>query len=205
MTNKKSIAKLSKGETTRNRILTSAVSEIAKSGFEGLILTTVAKLAGVSRSNLLQHFESRENLIEQTTIFLGTQGRQFTLHYLEYKAKGKNRILVYIQATFEWARVRRGEAVFLIYLINRAGYDKHSNSHIHSIFSTARHRLTMDLLDMSKNLPSRKAEELALQIHTNLLGYIVQLAPMYQHDDLIEFERQCLDVTKMILKESNLL
>ena len=199
-------AKLSKGANTRFRILSSAVSEIAKTGFEGLVLTKVAKLADVSRSNLLQHFGSRENLIEQASVFLGRQGRQFTLQHLKDNTKGKNRILAYIQATFEWARVRREEAVFLIYLLNRAGYDKSSNYQIQNIFQAARHRLAMDLLEHANSrLTSPQAEDLALQIHTNLLGYIVQLAPLYQQDNLIELERQCLDVTKIILKAHRLI
>jgi AcrR family transcriptional regulator len=199
----KESVKQTKGQLTYIRILESAVREVALKGFEGLVLTDVASLAGTTRGALLQHFKNRENLIDEASIYLGNQGRDFTFGFMKGNTTQKDRILLYIEATFAWARERREQAIFLTYLLNRAGYDKSSSYHAKVIFQGARSRLAMDIFEVASekkksHMTTQIAEEMALQIHTNLLGYIVLVATNLDRD-IITFEKQCLQVTKLIL------
>lgn len=51
---------------TRELILESARTLLAKDGIEGISLSAVAQLAGVNRGTAYQHFATRENLVEAT-------------------------------------------------------------------------------------------------------------------------------------------
>jgi len=53
-------------ESTREAILQAARSRLAKDGPEGLSLSEVARVAGVSRGTAYQHFQTREKLIKET-------------------------------------------------------------------------------------------------------------------------------------------
>lgn len=53
-------------EGTREAILQAARSRLAQDGPEGLSLSEVARLAGVSRGTAYQHFQTREKLVKET-------------------------------------------------------------------------------------------------------------------------------------------
>ena len=53
---------MSKGKDTRHSILDQAVELTSEVGLEGLTIGVLAKRAGLSKSGLYAHFESKENL-----------------------------------------------------------------------------------------------------------------------------------------------
>jgi AcrR family transcriptional regulator len=50
---------------TRERILSAAIEQLSESGFNGISLAIIAKRAGLTRSGLLHHFESKEVLLRE--------------------------------------------------------------------------------------------------------------------------------------------
>jgi AcrR family transcriptional regulator len=50
---------------TRERILSAAIEQLSESGYNGISLADIAKRAGLTRSGLLHHFESKEVLLRE--------------------------------------------------------------------------------------------------------------------------------------------
>src|SRR6266404_2291872 len=57
-------------EGTREAILQAAGEVLAQDGKEGVSVAQVAQRAGVNRGTAYQHFQTREQLIEATTIWV---------------------------------------------------------------------------------------------------------------------------------------
>ncbi len=64
-----------KGEETRSQILTAAVQQASRSGFESLTIGTLAEKTGMSKSGLFAHFGSKQEL---QLAALDEAARQFT-------------------------------------------------------------------------------------------------------------------------------
>ncbi|WP_299690445.1 TetR/AcrR family transcriptional regulator [Hydrocarboniphaga sp.] len=58
---------------TRMAILEAAGTLLAKDGPEGLSVSQVAQLAGVNRGTAYQHFQTREQLVDATTVWVSEQ------------------------------------------------------------------------------------------------------------------------------------
>jgi AcrR family transcriptional regulator len=58
-------------DSTRTAILEAAGRQLAQDGPEGLSVSQVAQLAGVNRGTAYQHFQTREQLLEATTRWVG--------------------------------------------------------------------------------------------------------------------------------------
>jgi AcrR family transcriptional regulator len=56
---------------TRTAILNAAEAQLAKDGPQGLSVSRVAQRAGVNRGTAYQHFQTREQLLEATTAWVG--------------------------------------------------------------------------------------------------------------------------------------
>ncbi len=196
--------KIKKGERTHLRILDSAMKLIAQQGFENLVLTDIAKDAGVTRGCLLQHFEGREKLITEAVSLLAKRGRDFTVQFLEAHQKRFDPVTNYIEATFEWSRQHRSEGVFFVYMLTRAGYDKASLEFIEASFTASRSRLALDILDWfgkSKKRPVTKAEAtaLAFEVHTQLVGYTC-LVPGRSDEEVLKLKETCKKATKALME-----
>ena len=60
------MATIQKSERTKTRVLREALSLAGSVGFTGLTFGTLAEQAGISKSGLFAHFESKEDLQIQT-------------------------------------------------------------------------------------------------------------------------------------------
>jgi AcrR family transcriptional regulator len=207
-----------KGERTRLRILEESIKVIAAKGFEGLVLTDIASQAGISRGGLLQHFESRENLIAETSKFLMQHGRDVTAFAMTELTDEPDPILRYIRATFEWGKQNRDEVVLLVYLMNRSGHEESSRNIVNDIFNFAYQRIALLLAqrDNRQAQPDRlgavemtDSEKQILNwqrgariVHSILLGFIVriplQAIPKSQMNLL---EEECLFAIRPVLSE----
>lgn len=194
-----------KGEKTKERILRSTMSVVATKGFENMTLTDVAQDAGVTRGALLQHFESRENLLDEALTILAKTAQGFTAQFL-LKTKGKlPPVINHIEATFEWILQNPKEAAFTAYLLLRAGYDKKTQNFIDTNFTTGRFRLALEIMEWSNQnkakLTSAQATALALPIHSMLLGFS-SLTPGRPTSELPRLKESCVKAAMAILKGS---
>lgn len=106
---------LTKAESTRELILSNAVSAVSEIGFEGLSLGDLAKRVGMSKSGLFAHFESKDDL--QLAV-LEHAARQFieTVVAPALKApRGEPRVRALFENWFAWASdsARPGGCIFV--------------------------------------------------------------------------------------------
>jgi AcrR family transcriptional regulator len=191
---------LTKGERTKSRIIQKSISTIARFGFEGVILSDIAKAADVTRASIIQYFGSREELIEQTIRHLDQNSRPFILEFMTAHSEITNLIERYVRANFSWARSRRDEAVLLVYLMTRASYDRRSQTHVTRIFSRARETLAgwISSEGKDKSIGKRDNKALALKVHSALLGFFV-LLPFESKNIVDYYESQCIETVQKIL------
>ena len=207
-----------KGERTRQRILQEAVKSIAANGFEGLVLSDIASRAGISRAGLLQHFESKEFLIAETSRYLTSHGRDVTVAAMAMLAAEPDPIIRYIRATFEWGRQFRDEVVLLVYLMNRSGYDVNSSRVVNDIFGFAYQRIALLLAhqashanqassdlprapDLGSDVQILQWQQGARIIHSILLGFIVRIPVQdISAQQMTQLETECLVGVRAVIK-----
>lgn len=99
---------MSKGAATRNTILCKGLALASKVGLEGLTIGRLAKAAGMSKSGLFGHFDSKEHLQLEV---LDTAVQHFILTVIT-PALRRPRGVPRVQAMFEnWLRWSKDEAL----------------------------------------------------------------------------------------------
>lgn len=93
---------MSKGETTRSRILDRAMQLASRDGLDGLTIGSLSEELALSKSGLFAHFGSKEAL--QLAVLEHTRGR-FATHlgpYLRDIGKGLPMLLAFARAWLDW-------------------------------------------------------------------------------------------------------
>lgn len=102
------------GEATRNGILEKAIEMAGQFGLEGVSIGGLAKAAGMSKSGLFGHFQSKENL--QLAILehaIAVFAEKVAVPSLKTKA-GIPRIQALVDQWIEWSTQSTGGCIFVI-------------------------------------------------------------------------------------------
>jgi AcrR family transcriptional regulator len=104
--------------TSRERILEVALAEFAARGYDGARLQDIARAAGLSRSTLLYHFESKEGLYAAVIQAATADWAAATRRAISVNLEGFDQIASLVQAAFRFfethgdvVRVLRREAI----------------------------------------------------------------------------------------------
>lgn len=198
---------LKKGERTRLRILEAALQITSEKGFEGFTLLDVADVAGVTRGNVLRLFNTRENLIEEATYFVGQRGRDFRENYFASNPL-ETSPLDYVRSMFAWLYQHPTYLGFMMALLNRSSYDKISRRSFIALMNAGRQRIFEILMKQQlekRQITSFNEEELrrlAFEVHSTLVGYLV-LTTITDPKELPALEEKCLRTIEGYLKFNN--
>lgn len=200
---------LRKGERTKLQVLEAALKIISEKGFEGFTLLDVANVVGITRGNVLRLFDTREQLIEESTYYMGEKAREFREVYLTKTATEKSP-LDYARSMFAWSNEHPTHLNYLMALLNRASYDKATRRRLDGLFEGGRQRIHALLIDQklsvateNTNILSKLSNEdlqrLSFEIHSTLLGFFV-LLPIASLSERPDLESKCLRTIESHLK-----
>jgi AcrR family transcriptional regulator len=93
---------LKKGEATRARIVETAARLAAVRGLTAVSLADVADAAGLSKSGVFKHFESKEDLHMAVVEAVTDRFREFTWAPAETRPEGRGRVEVVFDRWLHW-------------------------------------------------------------------------------------------------------
>jgi AcrR family transcriptional regulator len=87
----------------RSEILQSALELFGEEGFEKVTVESIAKKAGIAKGSFYNYFKSKEDVYEAVVSFVASQTLEATKEILDGAGSPKERLLRYIDWTFEMA------------------------------------------------------------------------------------------------------
>ena len=93
---------MGKGETTRNAILEQALDLASQIGLEGLTIGALAAKAGMSKSGLYAHFQSKENLQCQLLDYAAERFANFVFRPIVQLPRGLPRLRALFDGWVDW-------------------------------------------------------------------------------------------------------
>jgi len=104
---------MSKGGETRGRILDEALTEASRVGLEGLSIGGLAKVAGMSKSGLFAHFESKEELQLEVLETARVRFIDWVVVPALRQPRGEPRVRALFQGWVDWEERRSGGCPFV--------------------------------------------------------------------------------------------
>ena len=98
----------------RAQIITYAIETIATLGYAQASLAQIARRAGMSKSVILYHFTSKDELIEQVVTDTYTSALQFILPRIPMQSTASNQLRAYIQADVDFIGTHRLQVAALV-------------------------------------------------------------------------------------------
>ncbi|MFO0661667.1 MAG: TetR/AcrR family transcriptional regulator [Polyangiaceae bacterium] len=95
---------MSKGEETRNQVLSAALSLASEIGLEGVTIGKLAQRVGLSKSGLFAHFSSKENLQVQLLEEAASRFIESVVARALRQPRGEPRVRALFDYWLEWGR-----------------------------------------------------------------------------------------------------
>ena len=91
---------------TKNEILASILPSASKEGLRNLSLSKIAENAGIAKSTLYSHFDSKDDMIDQLYLFLREKAKErMHIEVVDYgkivKGKSLEEVLLYIVSSYD--------------------------------------------------------------------------------------------------------
>ena len=91
---------------TKNEILASILSLASKEGLRNLSLSKIAENAGIAKSTLYSHFDSKDDMIDQLYLFLREKAKErMHIGAVDYgkivKGKSLEEVLLYVVSSYD--------------------------------------------------------------------------------------------------------
>lgn len=116
--------KKTKGENTRELILETAISLLAKKGYEQMSFQEIADTCNLSQAAPLYHFKSKEGLFREAIEYIRKNRTKWVSYDIQVKDDAYQRLLKYFRGRIDWANVYRFEAVVFSLLSHFAAFNK---------------------------------------------------------------------------------
>lgn len=165
---------LRKGDATRARILEEAGRQAAARGLTGVSLNDVAEGAGLSKSGLFKHFESKEAMQQAVLERVLGSFAAFVWEPVRDLPKGRARLEAIFERWLDWAEVENAAGGCLIIA---AGVELDDQPGPLRDYLQAQQRLWMETLARQFQalreppLPPAEAELAAFQMKSFILGH----------------------------------
>ncbi len=166
----------SKGDITREKLLSAAIGVFSKKGFGEASFQDVADASGLKQSSIFYYFKTKEALIEAVMREVIGRGREVIRFKLDIRDDAFTRLLKYFRATVEWAEENPEDYQMLLLLYYFGSVRKEFSRLYAEILKTARERVLEILLGGEREslftLPLG-AEKSAELLHDALVGAMV--------------------------------
>ena len=186
-----------KAERTKDALVEGAMRIIVKQGFEGTSFTEIVKATGINRALISYHFGGKEDLIVSVTNYVIGRGQQITQELLQKRTE-TDLIERYVRVTFDWVRNDPAHMSYLILAMQRGSYDEEIRKIVDQTFQTARNGIMQMLLNQP-SLDERQRRMLAVEIHSTLLGHIMNML-FAGMEHLDQFEERAVAATRALVE-----
>jgi AcrR family transcriptional regulator len=115
---------LSKGDQKRVKILNAAIRMYASLSVEDFATEKVARLAKISRPLLQHYYPNKKELFRTAMKLVRAQFQDLAIRHIQSGKEPRERILRYIESTFEWYRISPTHAKSWILFFQACANDK---------------------------------------------------------------------------------
>jgi AcrR family transcriptional regulator len=165
-------AATAQGEASREKILSTAIALFSERGYAGTSMTELCERAGVVKTAVYWHFESKEGLLEAALERVASTWITEIRGSVD-QAGGIDARLDRFVAGLRWLVVERGEALALILgmILERAEIDADRRESLRRILARARAAIADGIRDaLGRDLPDRdRVAEVALALLNGLV------------------------------------
>ena len=95
----------------REQIIEATIETVAAQGLVQTSLAEIAKEADISKGVISYHFDSKDELIEQTLITLWAQENAYTKDLVDAQSTAADKLRTYVSARFEYMEANRNKTL----------------------------------------------------------------------------------------------
>ena len=165
---------LRKGDRRKAEIVEAIVRIVTKEGFESLSFDRIGKETGMTKSHVVYHFPSKDEMIRMGYQFILASGQVIVVEELTKANEGRDRLLAYIRGHFEWLLARPEQVQFLMLIYTRCRLSKELREMNAEARTAARERISA-MIPKSAKLKPRDRDRWAKHIHDHLTGALLDL------------------------------
>ena len=169
-----------KGESTRNKIILSAIKLAAKHGFAEASFQMIADDIGLSQSAVMYHFPDKNSLFEELVRTIVRHNHETVTELIAIEDNAGRRLLKHCLGNVVWAlRYRRQDAQILLLLYYLAGRGEMFSKLFQQMIAQGRERILSHLLAGKREGLFKLKEEpaaLAEVIQDTLFGAMLYAA-----------------------------
>jgi AcrR family transcriptional regulator len=186
-------AATAQGEASREKILSTAIALFSERGYAGTSMTELCERAGVVKTAVYWHFESKEGLLEAALERVAAEWITEIRASVE-QAGGIDARLDRFVAGLRWLVVERGEALALILgmILERAEIDADRRESLRRIVAQARTAIAEGIRDaLGRDLPGlEEVADVALGLLNGLvLSHRLERDPARLERQLAQFRQ----------------
>lgn len=93
-----------KGDIKKVEIIKAAIECLGTIGLENTTFEAIAKRIGTRRAHVAYHFSEKQSIFYAAVKYILATFQQLTIHYIQHETDGRQMLIRYIDAAFDWAK-----------------------------------------------------------------------------------------------------
>jgi len=126
---------------SREKIIREAIRLFARDGFAKTSVQAIADRSGVSQTNVLYHFRTKEGLVEGVIEYIAKHNHEVVLRNQRMEDDARERLKKHFEGNLEWGVRHKDEAQILILLYYMGTFNQQFSSLYLGLQKTARERI----------------------------------------------------------------
>jgi AcrR family transcriptional regulator len=163
---------------SRDQILDETLKLIGKKGWEASSFQAIAKSCGMSTSNIVYHFGSREALLKALLDHISRSNWEMVASSMRPDSDAFERLVIHVQRNLDWAIAYPEKAHVLLHIYLSANFDK-TFAKIYAVMIARAHERLLEHLLASRreNLVHSKISDeiLVKHIHDSIVGAFIKI------------------------------
>ncbi|MDN8592872.1 TetR family transcriptional regulator [Chryseobacterium mucoviscidosis] len=104
-------------DARREQIIHAAIEVLTEIGYFSTSLSKIAKRANTSTGLISYHFSGKEDLMNNTLLYLVEQEKAFMIERVEKKSSNLEKLMAYIEAGITYRAIKRGNTTALLEIV----------------------------------------------------------------------------------------
>lgn len=163
---------------SRDQILEQTLKLIGKTGWEASSFQAIAKACGMSTSNIVYHFGSREELLKALLDHISQSNWEMVANSMKPDFNAFERIVTHIQRNLDWAEKYPEKAHVLLHIYLSSNFDQ-AFAKIYEVMIARAHERILEhvLAGRREKLFRTKAPDdlLVKHIHDSIVGAFIKI------------------------------
>ena len=183
----------------KKKILEAAKKITYKGGLLALSITNISKESKISKSLIMYHFKSVEEIVHSLFFLGGELGKNITQEKLLNAHTTIEKIHAIVDGAYKWTCEYPEYADFLILMYHQANKNEEILKIHKMILNTGFERIKLILFESNLNLEKEKITDLALGIQSLIIGSIIRAISIKDPQELQKSKKALLSTIQCIL------